>query len=73
MYGLDFLILYANTLREYHVVERLHLLLIKTTFLPVGIKEMDFELIDDPLNGIIVIRFVKVDQDIIQIYDLKDI
>lgn len=73
MYGLGYLVFYRHILRGYHIFRELLLILIKTTFLQVGIWELLYELIEELSNNINIILFVNVAQDIIKIYIHKDI
>lgn len=64
-YDLDQIVLYINTLQKNHVARELYLFLIKTIFLQVGMEKMLSELIKDLSNGINMICFVDVNQDLI--------
>lgn len=73
MYYCNLFICHANILRENHIVEELHLIIMKVTYLKIGIKEMLSELIKDLLNGINMIYFVSIDQDVFWINNYKNV
>lgn len=73
MYNLDLLIFRVNTLQRYYIVEKLHLILMKSTFVQIGIYEIFLELIKNLLNKIDMIRFVNINQDVIQIDNYKNV
>lgn len=73
MYSLDFSVIYVNALQRHHVAKKSYFISIKIIFLQVGIKRVLSKLIVESSNYINMICFVGIDQDIMQVYDYKNI
>lgn len=73
MYDVNSHIFYVNSLQGNDVVQKLHIILIKTTFVEISMQKMFSELIEEQLNGISIIYFVSLDQNIIRVNNQNNI
>lgn len=72
-YCLNLLVFYANPLQKHNIAKELYLILKKLIFLWVSLQQKLFQLVENSSNGIEMICFVDVDQNVIQVYNDKNV
>lgn len=72
-YGFDYFVFYVNTLQDVYIAKKSHTILMKIIFLQVRIEKMLYDLIEKSSNGINIICFIGIDQNVIQINSNKNI